>query len=319
MDFAFIDEKTVSQYLSPETCIKLMEQTLREECEGTCIQYLRTAIPLPNTNVLGLMPGWFGSYFGVKTISVYHTNRGSGYPSHQGQILLFSEDHGQLLACVDAASVTRIRTGAVSAAASKALARADSSHLAVLGCGVQGESHIRAITCSFPIRKLCLWDKFPEAAASLKERISAEFAGIEIQVCETVEKAAADADIICTVTPSVTPVLFADQVKKGAHINAVGACAPHARELDSQLVTKALFFCDHTESVFHESGDFLYPFHEGLIDKNHIKGTLGQVLAGKTAGRTDEDQITVFEALGMAVEDIAAAKYLYDQRRKEHK
>ena len=319
-----LDQTYVESHLDAVSCVALMEQTLRQETEKTCIQYLRTAIPLPNTNVLGLMPGWFDGYFGVKTISVYHTNQGSGYPSHQGQVLLFESEHGSLLAGVDATSVTRIRTGAVSAVASKALARPDSSHLCILGCGAQGESHLEALLPFFPIRKITLWDMFPESAARLAQTAHrlTEASGlgtVEIKVCSNAREAVCDADIICTLTPSKTPVLCGQWLKPGAHVNAVGACAPDARELDSDAVAASSFFGDNISSVEHESGDYLFPLKEGRITREHLKGTLGEVLTGRIEGRRSNDEITIFEALGMAVEDIAAAQYLYRMHEARHR
>ena len=315
-----LDQDYVESHLDASSCVALMEETLRQETEKTCIQYLRTAIPLPNTNVLGLMPGWFDGYFGVKTISVYHTNLGSGYPSHQGQILLFESQHGSLLAGVDATSVTRIRTGAVSAAASKALARPDSSHLCILGCGAQGQSHLEAILPLFPIRRITLWDLYPESAERLAKtarKLAGDDPCVEVAVCSCAEDAVRGADIICTVTPSKTPVLCGRWLKPGAHVNAVGACAPDARELDSDAVAGASFFGDNISSVEHESGDYLFPLKEGRITREHLRGTLGEVLTGRIEGRRSSDEITVFEALGMAVEDIAAAQYLYRLHQSE--
>ncbi|MBR2121919.1 MAG: ornithine cyclodeaminase family protein [Lachnospiraceae bacterium] len=309
-----LDSACVEEHLKSTDCVELMEKTLYELAEGSCVQYLRTAINLPNTNVLGLMPGWFDGYFGVKTISVYHTNRGSGYPSHQGQILLFESEHGSLLAGIDATSVTKIRTGAVSAVATRLLARPDSSRLCILGCGTQGESHIDAIVPFFDIKTITLWDAFPEAAGALAAKAGEGAArGIDIRVCDTAEEAVRDADIICTVTPSALPVLCGSWLKSGAHINAVGACAPNARELDSEAVRRAAFFGDSIDSVEHESGDYLFPLKEGVITREHLRGTIGDILLKKIPGRESDDQITVFEALGLAVEDIAAAKYLYDR------
>ena len=307
-----LDASYVEKHLTAAGCTGLMEDTLRREAEGSCVQYLRTAIELPNTNVLGLMPGWFDGYFGVKTISVYHTNRGSGYPSHQGQILLFESEHGSLLAGIDATSVTKIRTGAVSAAASRVLARPDSTCLCIMGCGAQGESHLDALLPLFPIDTVTLWDAYPEAAESLAAKLRGSRSGLRVQVCTDAEEAVRNADIICTLTPSKEPILFGSWLKKGAHVNAVGACAPSARELDSDAVAAASFFGDNVESVRHESGDYLFPLREGRIDESHLKGTIGEILCGRIGGRGTEEEITVFEALGMAVEDIAAAKMLYD-------
>lgn len=309
MEFRIIGKDEVEKKLQPGLCVELMERTLRMQAQGQCVQYLRTAIPLPNTNVLGLMPAWFGDYFGVKVLSVYHTNGGSAYPSHQGQILLFGAQHGELLAGIDADSITRIRTGAVSAAVSRALARSDSDHLALLGCGAQSISHLKAMQETFCLKTVSVWDRNPAACEKLREFLKP---GVEFRICTEVRSAVEDADIICTLTFSAEPILEAEWVKPGAHINAVGACAPDQRELGSSLVAMSSFFCDNVSSVLHESGDYLFPMREGLISESHIRGTAGEVLAYMIPGRTKRDEITVFEALGMAVEDVAAAKYVLD-------
>ena len=313
-----LDEAYVEKHLTTEVCISLMEEALKMERSGECIQYLRTAVPLPNTNILGIMPSWFDrGYFGAKVLSVYHTNGGSAYPSHQGEILLFAKDHGQVLAIVDAMAVTKIRTGAVSAAASAVLANPGPKKLAILGCGAQGASHLEAMAAKFPsLETVALWDAFPAAAQRLAENAPAfgnnNSRKLQAAVCTEAREAVSDADIICTVTPSSVPVLEYAWVKKGAHINAVGACAPHQRELDSDLAAAARFFGDNRESVFHESGDFLFPLKEGRYGEEHFLGTVGDIMLGKIPGRTSPEEITIFEALGMAVEDIACAIYLYE-------
>ena len=309
------DQAYVERNLTTAACIQIMEEVLKEEREGTVTQYLRTAIPLPNTNILGIMPGYSEKgYFGAKILSVYHTNGGTGYPSHQGEILLFGKEHGEVLAIVDAMSVTRIRTGAVSAVASKALAREDSRTLAILGCGVQGHSHLEAMAEIFDLETVYAWDVVGEAADKLAD--VAEKKGIYGVSCSTVEEAVRHADIVCTVTPSKTPILMDQWVRPGTHVNAVGACAPSDRELDSDLSTRSRFYGDNLESVLHESGDFLIPLKEGRYGKEHMIGVVGDVLTGKLKGRTSEDEVTVFEALGMAVEDIACAIYLYEQAKE---
>lgn len=306
------DQTHVEANLSTADCIALMEQTLKDECTGECTQYVRTAINMPNTNILGLMPSYFEKgYFGAKVISVYHTNAGTGYPSHQGQILLFAKEYGNVLAAIDAMSVTKIRTGCVSAVASRVLANPDSKVLAILGCGAQGHSHLEALSQVFALEEVRCWDVYSPSAESLAN--AAREKGMGSVVCETAEEAVKNADIICTLTPAKEPVLKGEWVKPGAHVNAVGACAPTSRELDSDLVAKSKFFCDHAASILKESGDFLFPLKEGRFAEDHLLGTLGEVLLGKIPGRTASDDITVFEAVGMAVEDIACAIYLYEQ------
>lgn len=308
------DQNYVTEHLSTSACIQIMEEVLKEERAGSVTQYLRTAIPLPNTNILGIMPGYSEKgYFGAKVLSVYHTNGGTGYPSHQGEVLLFGKEHGEVLSVTDAMAVTKIRTGAVSAVASKALARENSRTLAILGCGAQGYSHLNAISEVFGLTQVYAWDISTKAAEALAK--AAEKMGISGKACETVKEAVENADIVCTLTLSKVPILKKEWLRPGTHVNAVGACAPADRELDSELAAESVFFGDNRESVLHESGDFLIPQKEGCYTEAHLAGVLGDVLLGKQKGRTSEDEITVFEALGMAVEDIACAVFLYEQEK----
>lgn len=308
------DQDYVTEHLSTSACIQIMEEVLKEERAGSVTQYLRTAIPMPNTNILGIMPGYSEKgYFGAKVLSVYHTNGETGYPSHQGEIILFGKEHGEVLSITDAMSVTKIRTGAVSAAASRALARKNAKTLAILGCGAQGHSHLNAIAEVFGLTQVYAWDAYPQAAEALAQ--AAEEKRIPGKVCDTVQEAVENADIVCTLTPSKIPILKKEWLRPGTHVNAVGACAPADRELDSDLAAESTFFGDNRESVLHESGDFLIPLKEGRYTEAHLAGTLGDVLLGRQKGRTSEDEITVFEALGMAVEDIACAIYLYEQAK----
>ena len=307
-----LDQEYVTKYLDMKACVDLMEDVFRQVEQQKCTQYLRTAIELPNHNILGVMPGYFESgYFGAKILSVYPMNGREGYPSHQGQILLFEKEHGQIKAVVDAMTVTRIRTGAASAAASRVLARPDASHLALLGSGEQADSHLEAMLLSFPIKTVTVWSPSRKHAEQFAEKSSRKY-GVDVIVCEDAASAVRDADIICTLTPSKTPILEGAWVKPGAHINAVGACSPQSREIDSELAEKARFYGDNRESVMKESGDFLIPLMEGKFEESHFLGTVGQILTGDIKGRTSEDEITIFESLGMAVEDLACAEYLYE-------
>ncbi|MCD8396673.1 MAG: ornithine cyclodeaminase family protein [Lachnospiraceae bacterium] len=230
----------------------------------------------------------------------------------QGAILLFENEHGELLASVDAMSITKIRTGAVSAVASRALANPDSKILAILGCGAQGYSHLDALAKTFDLTEFRCWDVNKSSAEALAACAQTE-KSLNSKACATVEEAVYGADIICTVTPAKTPILCRGWVKDGAHINAIGACAPTTRELDSALMADARVYCDNTESILHESGDFLIPLGENRFGEDHLIGTVGDVLLGKLSGRKGRNEITVFDAVGMAVEDIACAIYLYHQ------
>lgn len=312
-EIRFLDSEFVEGNLGAAECISLMEKTLKQIETGECVPFLRTALKLPNQNILGIMPGYFEEgYFGAKILSVYPFNSREGYPSHQGGIVLFEKEHGQVLAIVDAMSVTGIRTGAVSAAASSCLANPASEHMALLGCGEQAKSHLNAMMCRFALKRVTVWSRTEKRAREFVSWCAQNVSGMpEVKVCSSAKEAVRDADIICTLTPSKTPILEYDWIKPGAHINAVGACSPDARELDSQTVVHSRFFGDSWDSVSHESGDFLFPLNEGLISEKHFLGTIGQVLNGSVEGRKSRDDITVFKSLGLAVEDVAAAEYLY--------
>jgi ornithine cyclodeaminase len=197
------------------------------------------------------------------------------------------------------------------------LASKEAGTLAILGAGVQARSHIEAMFCIRDIKKVCIWSMTEERIVKLidelknelKDRYNAEFV-----LCKTAEEAVRGADIICTVTSSKTPVLDGAWVKKGAHINAVGACASGDRELSSGCVAAARFVADRRESALNESGDYLYPLKEGLITEKHLLGEIGEVIAGKIEGRLREDDITIFKSLGIAAEDLAAADYILSKQ-----
>lgn len=314
--FTVMDKAYVEENLDMRTCIQTMEKVLCQIERGECVQSLRTVVGLPGGNVMGFMPAYLADgFFGAKILSVYPANSQEGYPSHQGQVLLFEMEHGQVVASVDANAVTKIRTGAVSAVASKYLANADSRVLAILGTGEQAESHFEAMLEVFPLERVKIWGRTGEKAKKLAETYRSKYK-VAIEACQNVQEAVADADIVCTVTSSKTPILQCAWLKKGAHVNLVGACTAAARECDSDVIVNGKVFGDSKESVFKESGDFLIPLNEGRITENHFRGTIGQVISGAISGRSSRDELTVFDALGIAGEDIASAASLYLKKKQ---
>lgn len=307
-----MDKRQVLRRLSMAGCIGLMRTVLQDDAEGKSRQYPRTVTPLPGNNLLGFMPAYLGTgdYFGAKVITVFPGNHQAGLPSHQGSVLLFDAEHGALRFMADGDAITQIRTGAVSAVATDLLARPDAKRLALLGAGAQGRSHLEAMALVRRLTEVTVWDVRPENARRFAAEM-AEKAGCPIRACSCAEEAVRDADIICTLTPSPTPVLESSWVKPGAHINAVGACSATARELSSDLVARCLLYGDSIESVEKESGDYLIPLSEGVIQKGHLRGTIGQLLCGEITGRTSAQDVTLFDALGLAIEDVACAKSLY--------
>ena len=309
-----ISQAEVREWLSMTSCIKVMGEALSDFAMGEVVQVLRSAVPINDSNVLGQMPGYLkkGGVLGTKIITVFPDNHRHGLPSHQGVVLLFDAKNGALKAVVDGSEITAIRTAAVSAIATDLLARKNSEVLCLLGAGQQARTHLEAILLVRPIKEVKVWSRNSENAKQFKSEMEPKF-NLSIKIYGTAEEAVYDADIICTVTSSKKPILRGAWVKEGVHINSVGACRPDDRELDSELVKKSLFYVDSIESATNESGNYLIPLKEGMIDKQHIIGEIGGLLINKTPGRASEKCITIFESLGLAIEDIAAANYIYEQ------
>jgi ornithine cyclodeaminase len=305
-----IEKEQVRSLLTPEKCITAMEQALTDLENGVCDMPQRLICKMPNGAAFGFMPAYVGDYFGAKVLTAYAPNMGTKYPSHIGYVMLFESEHCTVSALVDASTVTEIRTGCVSAVATRLLARSDAHKLAMIGAGAQARSHLAAIRLVRDITEVTVYDLFPAAA----ERYAAEMRekyGIPVKVAANVAEAVADADIICTLCPAKEPYLTRDMVKPGVHINAVGTFSPVTREVASDLVAAARLYSDHTPATRAESGEYLIPLQEGLITEDHILGSVGQLLLGRAQGRTGDDDITVFDALGLAVEDVASAKLVY--------
>ena len=310
----------VAEILTMESCIAVMETVLAELSEGEAVQSLRQVVPLQERNVLGLMPGYLRQegVAGAKIISVFPGNHGAGLPSHQGIVSVFDAATGVLLALVDGQSITAIRTAAVSAAATRLLAREEAESLAILGTGEQARSHLEAMLQVRDITRAKVWGRTPAKAREFADVMSSRWS-IEITAAPSVQDAVRDADIICTVTAASEPVLHGAWVKAGAHINAVGACRPHERELDTELVARSRLYVDRMESAIHEAGDYLIPLAEGAVTSGHIAGELGELLKGRIQGRVNSSDITLFKGLGLAVEDLAAAFHIYNQAVILHK
>lgn len=307
-----IEEKQVRELVSAGKCVELMKEALMGMEQGIYDMPPRLLCKMPNTATFAFMPAYAGDFFGAKVITAYGPNAGTEYPTHMGYVMLFESEHCSVAGLVDATAVTEIRTGAVSAAATDALARTDAHKLAIIGAGAQARSHVAAIRTIREITELSVYDLRKEAAVQFAKEIEAAY-GLSVTICENVSETVYDADIICTLTPAIEAYLTKDMVKPGVHINAVGTFTPTTREVSSDLVSAAKLYADQIDAMKKESGEYLIPLQEGMITEKHIVGTVGQVLLGQAPGRENEKEITLFSALGLAIEDIACAKYAYEQ------
>ena len=318
MKVLVVNPVEVRQLLLMNECIPVMEQALMNLGRGEGINPLRPVMFLPEkVGALGMMPAYLGEppAMGAKIVSVMPKNYGTKYDSHQGVVLLFENEHGSLLAMVDASEITAIRTAAVSAVATRLLARPDAGDLAIIGSGVQGASHLEAMLLVRPIDRIRIWSKTGSNSQFFSEREGAKFTR-HIEVMPSIEAAVDGADIICTTTMAPQPILKGDWLAPGVHINAVGSSIKSTRELDTAAVVKSRLFVDRRESTLNEAGDFLFPKAEGAINDDHIQGELGEILLGQIEGRKTVEEITLFKSLGLGVEDIASAFHIYEKAQQ---
>jgi ornithine cyclodeaminase len=310
----------VARLLPMEACIAAMEDVLTSLARGQAIQPLRTILRLPEgKGAFGVMPGQVSKpdCFGLKVITVFPGNEGTRYDSHQGAVLLFEPQYGTLVAIMDAASVTAIRTAAVSGVATRLLAREDARDLAILGSGVQARTHLEAVRAVRPLQRVRVWSRSAANARAFAEWAEQRF-GQAVEPIETARDAVAGADIICTVTSARVPVLSGDWLAPGSHVNAVGSSNPVARELDADAVRRSRMFVDRRESALAEAGDFLLARQEGAVTDDHILGEIGELLVGTRKGRETNAEITLFKSLGLAVEDVASAHVVWNEAERRN-
>jgi ornithine cyclodeaminase/alanine dehydrogenase-like protein (mu-crystallin family) len=254
-----------------------------------------------------------GAGYGLKAIFISPGNPALGQDAHQGGVLLFAAATGEPLALVNASAVTEIRTAATSAVATGLLARPGAAELAIIGTGVQGRAHAHAVAATRTLTGIRIAGR--DLARSRK--VAAELAGqldLPVSAHDTVPGAIAGAGIVVTATTSPHPVLRREWLSPGTHVNAVGACLPGDREIDTATMAEAAIFADSRESVRNEAGDYLLARSEGVA--NPVRAELGELLTGTAPGRADDEEITVFESLGLAAEDLAAASYVYQKAKR---
>ncbi|MGE0442458.1 MAG: ornithine cyclodeaminase family protein [Gemmatimonadales bacterium] len=312
MPVRILTQEQVGELLPMTSCIELMEDALRTLARGGALLPLRTMVQLPEgRGVFASMPSYLNppDAIGLKAITVFPGNEGTRYDSHQGVVLLFEAGHGSLEAILDASSITAIRTAAVSGVATRVLARPDAGDLAILGSGVQADTHLEAMAAVRPLRRIRIWSRNADNARRFAAR-AAKLVSLPVEVMPTAEAACRGADLICTVTGARTPVVERAWVREGAHLNAVGASLRAARELDSDTVAACRVFADRRESLLAESGDFLIPMGEGRFGEDHVRGEVGEVLIGAVPGRTGPHELTLFKSLGLAIEDLASAHFV---------
>ena len=296
MSVLVLTEHDVRSLLTMAECIEAMDEVLRSLARGELHQPLRPVTrPEGANSLMGLMPAYRGgarAAWSLKEIVIAPGNPARGLDAHQGAVLLHDGETGELRALLNASAITEIRTAAVSAVATRALARPDSRVVAILGGGVQARSHDEAMRAVLPEAEIRTWTRRDGGTA---------------------EDVLREADVVCTCTSAREPILRRDWLAPGAHVNAVGSSVPSARELDDETVAAATLVVDRRESALNEAGDLLL----AGLGEEHIAAELGEVLIGSHPGRTDAAQLTIFKSLGLGVEDLAAAELVVRKAREQ--
>jgi ornithine cyclodeaminase/alanine dehydrogenase-like protein (mu-crystallin family) len=307
MAILVLNQEEVERLLDMEGCIDAMANALSSLANGEVHVPLRVVVrPEGEDTLMGLMPAHRGGgrpLYSLKTVCVIPHNPQRGLDAHQGTVTLFDGETGETRAIMNASAITAIRTAAVSAVATRLLAREDARELGILGAGVQARSHLESLRLVRDFDRVRIYSPTAEHAQAVAAEAGAEAVG-------SAEEAVRGADVVVTATSSVGPVLRREWLKEGAHVNVVGGRPPEMREVDVATVADSAFYVDRRESAENEAFDYRDALEADAIGPDHIRGELGEVLIGAAPGRTSTEQLTVFRSLGLAVEDLAAAEYV---------
>lgn len=275
---------------------------------------LRSRLSIPPHEAASLfMPVYLqddsGEALAVKIVSLFPHNLERGLPLIQAAVLVLEADTGRPLALLEGSTLTAIRTGAASGAATDLLARPDSRVVAIFGAGVQGRTQLEAVCTVRQIETAWIFD----AQAERVQAFIHEMAGkgpipADLRAASSPQQAVAEADIICTATTSFMPVFADSHLKPGMHINAVGSYTPEMQEIPSETILRALLVVDSRPAALSEAGDLIQPIRQGLMSEAHIHAELGEIVLGKRPGRESDTQVTFFKSVGVAVQDAAAAR-----------
>ena len=313
MRLRIIDGETLRHILTPQVCIDLIRNAMRLTSTTETSLPMRQGMPIPGGHgALGMMPGAMSEpdAFGLKLVSLFPGNTEAGFSSHMGLYVLYEGKHGQPLAIMDGGLITAIRTSAATAVATDVLARKDASTLTIIGTGEQAEAHVKALPLirTFKTIRMCgLTQKLADSFVSKMQDSS----DATLEAYSDVRAAVDGADVICTLTPVRDPILFGDMIDPGCHINLVGSSFPDKAEADSSCVAQASYFVDHRESVENMGGEYLRALQQGVIDETHIQAEIGEVISGDHPGRRNDQEITIYKSVGVATQDLMAARHVY--------
>lgn len=314
-----LSREDIKKVFTMKDAIEADKKAFQLVVEGKCDAPLRTNIQAPKHEGCFLfMPAYVEEMdtASLKIINIFPHNIDNGIPSSPAQVLLIDGKTGIVIAVLDGTYVTQLRTGAASGAAFDVLARKDARIGALIGTGGQAATQLEAMLAARDIKEVRVFDLNYDRTKEFADRMQEELAsyGAKIVAAKTSDEAVEGADLLITATPSSKPVFDASKVKEGATISCVGAYQPHMQEMDPAILTRASkIYFDSKEAVLSESGDILIPLEQGTITEEDFTGDLGNVIKGELAGRENEEEIIVFETVGVATQDLVAARTIYDK------
>lgn len=310
-----LSEREVRRLLDIEELIQALEQAHVQYSTGRAVMPVRLVVPLPEIKGrITSMPAYLseGNALGMKAVTYFQENPKQGLPAILATITLYSPETGKIQALMDGSYITAIRTACASAVATKILANSETPVMGILGAGVQARAHIRALCKVKRVTKIKVYSPSGRSAPRLKEELEAEV-GVQIETVDTPEKAVREVDLLVTATTAKEPILRAEWLKPGVHINSVGSHRPDLREIDAATLKRAKVVVDSREAIMAECGDILLAIKEGAITENHIHAEIGEILAGKKVARTSGEEITLYKSVGIAIQDLAAAQLVYQR------
>ncbi|MEO8451428.1 MAG: ornithine cyclodeaminase family protein [Gemmatimonadota bacterium] len=319
MQLRILNAAAVRSLLPIDKCIDLVRQAMTLVATEQAVQPIRQSMYHPDRRgLLSMMPGYIGDpeWLGIKIISVFPGNFGTELGAHQGFVLLFDPKNGSPRAVLDGREITAIRTAAATAVATDALARSDTTTLAIFGYGEQARTHLEALPRVRPFKRVLVWGRDFEKAKRFCAEEGAHL-DLEVTAVATPEEAAIAADVICTTTAAKEPFFESRWLRPGLHLNVVGSSIPTTSEIDVETVTRARLFADFKESALALAGDFRRAKEAGAVGDDHILGSIGDVLTGRVVGRTSDRDITLFKSLGMVSEDLVSADFILREAERQ--
>ncbi|WP_454797242.1 ornithine cyclodeaminase family protein [Novosphingobium lindaniclasticum] len=316
-ELSIFDAEDVRALLDYPSCIEVVREAMKALSRGETRQLLRTMIHMGEGRTFGLMPGALSDQgmFGAKLISVFAESDNPGVRRHRGVVTLFEPVEGRPVCVADAEEITHIRTAAATAVGTDALAREDAKVLLLMGTGGQVHSHLEALPLVRRFERILIWGR---DAAKAQAVVDAWNGRLPVEVAFDARTAAAEADVICTLTGARQPILLGEWVRAGTHVNIVGSSGPGPVEVDNALVLAARFIADSKASALDAAAEFLVARAAGVVSDDHIVAEIGEVLLGRALGRRSADEITVYKSLGHAVQDLASAAHIFHASRNSN-